>query len=151
MDKIEIRKTPQTLLETKLQCKCSGQKIMRGEDVVTSRIAQRWFQKFKNSENELQDQPRSGKPTTLNSAMLRKSVESNPSTSSRRLSAELGVTQRTVARYLKAIGKVNKRCRELSHDLTENQVNRRVETCRKLLENPRNDRFIRQIVTSDEK
>jgi len=37
------------------------------------------------------------------------------------------------------------------HDLTENQANRCVETCRKLLENPRDDRFIRQIVTSDEK
>jgi len=67
------------------------------------------------------------------------------------LSAKLGVAQRTVVRHLKAIGKVNKRCREVPHDLTENQANRRVETYRTLLENPRDDRFIRQIVTSDEK
>jgi len=71
-------------------------------------------------ENELQNQSRSGRPVTLNSAMLRKSVESNPSTSTRRLSAELGVAQRTVVRHLKAIGKVNKRCREVPHDLTKN-------------------------------
>ena len=67
------------------------------------------------------------------------------------MSAKLGVAQRTVVRHLKAIGKVNKRCREVPHDLTENQANRRVETYRTLLENPRDDRFIRQIVTSDEK
>ena len=63
---------------------------LEGEDVVTSCIAQRWFQKFKNGENELQDQLRFGIPATLNCAMLRKSVESTQSTSTRRLSAELG-------------------------------------------------------------
>jgi histone-lysine N-methyltransferase SETMAR len=87
----------------------------------------------------------------MDSAMICKSVDSNPSTSTRRLSAELGVAQTTVVRHLKAIGKVNKRCREVPHDLTEKQANRRIETCRKLLENPRDDRFIRRIVTSDEK
>ena len=51
---------------------------VEGEDVVTSHIAQRWFQKFKNGENELQDQPRSKRPATLNSPMLRKSVKNNP-------------------------------------------------------------------------
>jgi len=100
---------------------------------------------------KLQDQPRSRRPVTLNSTMLRKSVESNPSKRTRRLSAELDVAQITVVRHLKAIGKVNKRCREVPHDLTENQANRRVETCRNLLEDPRDDRFIYQIVTSDEK
>ena len=43
---------------------------LEGDDVVTSHIAQRWFQKFKNGENELQHQPRSGRPATLNSTML---------------------------------------------------------------------------------
>ena len=39
----------------------------------------------------------------------------------------------------------------MPHDLTKKQANRRIETCRKLLENPRDERFIRRIVTSDEK
>ena len=124
---------------------------MEGEYVFTSRQAQRWFQIFKNCENELQDQPRSGLSATFNSKMLCKSVESNPSTSTRILSARLGVSQRTVVRHLKAISKVNKRCKEVPHDLNENQANRRVETCRKLLENPRDNRLIPQFVTSDEK
>ena len=75
--------------------------------------------------------------------MLRKSVESNSLTNTQRLSAELGVAQWTDVWHLKAIGKVNKRWKEVPHDLTKNQANRRVETCRKLLENPRDDRFIR--------
>jgi len=82
----------------------------------------------------------------LNSAMLSKSVESNPSTSTRGLSVELGTIQGTVVRHLIAIGEVNKRCREVPHDLTEKQENRCVETCRKLFENPRDYRFICQIV-----
>jgi len=51
----------------------------------------------------------------------------------RRLSEELDISQRTVIRYLNTIGKVNRRCREVPRDLTENQTQNHVETCRKLL------------------
>lgn len=50
-----------------------------------------------------------------------------------------------------ALEKVNKSCREVPHDLTEIQAQNRVNVCKKLLENPRDDRFIRRIVTCDEK
>ena len=55
----------------------------------------------------------------MDSAMICKSVDSNPSTRTQRLSAELGVAQTTVVRHLKAMGKVNKPCREVPHDLTK--------------------------------
>jgi len=98
MNKIEIWTLLKHYWKQNYIASAAARKIceVEGEDVVTSRIAQRWFQKFKNGENKLQDQPRSGRPATFNFAMLRKSAESNPSTSTRRLSAELGVAQRTV-------------------------------------------------------
>ena len=105
MDKIEIWTLLKHYWKQNYNASAAARKIceVEGEDVVISRIAQRWFQKFKNGENELQDQPRSGRPMTLNSAMLHKSVENNPSTITRGLSAELGVAQRTVVRHLKVI------------------------------------------------
>lgn len=153
MEKIEIRTLLKHYWKQNFNASAAARKIceVEGKDVVTTRIAQTWFKKFNIGENELQDKPRSGRPVTMNCEMLRKSVEGNPSTSTRRLSAELDVAQRTVVRHLKTIGKVNKRCREVPHDLTENQAKRRLDTCRKLLENPHDARFIRQIVTSDEK
>ena len=106
---------------------------------------------FNKGQNELHGQPRSGRPVTMNSVLLRKSVVGNSSTSTWKLSAELCAAQRTVIRHLKAIGKVNQHCREINNDLTENQSNWRIETCRKLLENHRDEHFILQVVTSDEK
>lgn len=52
---------------------------------------------------------------------------------------------------LHALGKVYKLYREMPYYLTEAQTQHRVETCQKLLENPRVKRFIRRIVTCDEK
>lgn len=153
MDKIEIRTLLRHYWKQAFRASAAAKKIcqVEGEDVVSTRVAQMWFKKFNDGERDLQDRPRSGRPIKMNCERLRQSVEDKPSTSTRRLSDELDVSQRTVVRHLKAIGKVNRRCREVPHDLTENQAKRRIETCTKLLENPRDYRFLRQIVTSDEK
>ena len=88
----------------------------------------------------------------MHSGAILNAVETNPSTSTRRLSDKLGISQTSVIRTLHAHGKVNKCCREVPHELTENQALNRVKTCQKLLENPRDDRFIRRrIVTCYEK
>ena len=153
MEKLEIRTLLRHYWKQQFKASEAARKIceVEGENVVSLRIAQKWFKKFNEGDYDLYDQPRSGRPVTVNQEALIKAVETKPSTSTRILSAGLGIAQRTVVRHLKTIGKVNKRCREVPHDLTEIQAKRRMETCRKLLENPRDDRFIRQIVTSDEK
>lgn len=119
---------------------------MEGDDVVSERTARDWFKKFDDG-----DKSRSGRPTTVDSESIREAIEANPSTSTRRLSAELDVSQTSVIRHLHALDKVNRCCREVPHELTEIQARNRVATCRKLLENPRDDRFICRIVTCNEK
>ena len=79
----------------------------------------------------------------MNSQILRKSIKGNSSLSTQRLSAELGVAQKTVVRQQKAIDWL-----DIPHNFTENQANQRIETYRKLLESRRDYRFIRQVVTS---
>ena len=116
-------------------------------DVLSIRTAHKWFNKFNEGHTDLRDDPRSGCPITVNTEAIRKAVEAKSSTSIRRLLAELDIPQTSVFRHLHAIGKVNRRCREVPHDLTKNQR----QTCRKLLENPRDDRFIQRIVACDEK
>ena len=124
---------------------------MEEEEIVSVRTAQKWFKKFSEGHTDLRDEPRSGCPMTVNTEAIRAAVEANPSTSTRRLSAELDIPQTSVVRHLKAIGKVNRRCQEVPHDLTENQTQNRVDICRKLLQNPHDDRFIGRIVTCNEK
>jgi [histone H3]-lysine36 N-dimethyltransferase SETMAR len=124
---------------------------VEGEAIVSIRTAQKWFNRFNEGCTNFKDESRSGRPTIVDSEALLNAVEANPSTSSRRLSAELDIPQTSVVRHLHTLGKINKRCREVPHDLTEIQAQNRVNACRKLLENPLDDRFIRQIVTCDEK
>ena len=124
---------------------------VEGERTVSVCTAQKWFKRFNEGHTNLNDEPRSGRPKTVDSEALLNAVEATPSTSIRRLSAELCIPQTSVFRHLHVLGKINKSCREVPHDLTEIQAQNRVNACRKLLENPRDDRFIRQIVTCDEK
>jgi hypothetical protein len=54
-------------------------------------------------------------------------------------------------RHLTALEKIYKSCRIVPHELTAEQTQRRVEFCRKLLQLPKDHRFIKRIVTCDEK
>jgi transposase len=123
---------------------------VKGDDVVLDRTARIWFKKFDDGDTDLRDKSRSGRPTAVDSEEIREAIEANSSTSTRRLSAELDVPQTSVVRHLHALGKVNRCCREVLHEWTEIQARNHVTTCRKLLENPRDDRFIRRIAICDE-
>ena len=48
-------------------------------------------------------------------------------------------------------GKVIRRCREIPHELSEENAQRRVDICKELLKNPFDKRFVKRIVTCDEK
>ena len=139
----------------KQQLKASDttQKIcqIEGQGSLSVHTTRKWFKRFKEGDTSLKDKQRSGRPSTTDNEVLRELIEANPSTSTRRLSGETGVSQSTIVRHLHELGKVNRRCREVPHELNEKQAERRVEVCRQLLQNPRDERFIRRIVTCDEK
>ena len=84
--------------------------------------------------------------STMNiEALCLELVEQHPqTTSTRRLSADLGPSKSTITPgHLNKIGLVNKRCRrEVPQELTVDQQQRRVDdTCTKLLKNPTDSRF----------
>ena len=86
----------------------------------------------------------SGRQSIVNSATLLEAVENNPS-------GQLGLSKSTICRHLHFHGKVVRRCREIPHELTEEKAQWRVDICKDLLENSFNSRFIKRIVTGDEK
>lgn len=119
--------------------------------MVSTRTAQNWFKRFKEGRTSLDDSARSGRPVEVDSDALREAVNANPGTSTRRLSDELGVSHMTAARHLHRIGKVHRSCRVVPHDLSAAQAQRRVEACIQLRTNPNDERFLKRIVTGDEK
>jgi len=122
-----------------------------GDGTSDARTARRWFAKFNSGEETLEDKPRSGRPTVLDEGDLQAALDAEPSSSTRELGTELGVSHMTVWNYLKQLDFVHKKPRQDPHELTEAQAAKRVEICRQLLNNPLNDRFWKRIVTCDEK
>ena len=153
MEKIETRVILRHYWKQNFTASAAARQIcqVEGEGKVSNRTARKWFKQFSQGDTNLTDKKRSGRPKTINSEAILNAVEINPSTSTRRLTAELGIPKTSIVRHLHSLGKINKCCREVPHNLTLIQAQNRVNTCRKLLDNPCDDRFIRRIVTCDEK
>ena len=124
---------------------------VEGEDTVNTHMAQRWFKRFLEGNASLEDQPRSGRPTTIDDEALRLKVELEPSTSTRILSTEFGTSQFTINNHLGQLGFVNRHCRQVPHELTPDQARDRIDICKRLLGNPLDERHFKQIVACDEK
>jgi transposase len=123
---------------------------VEGEGAMNEHTAQRWFKRFASSNLSLEDEQRPGRPRIWDSEATKEAAE-QPSTSTRRLSDTLGPSKITIHRHLTARGKIYKRCRVILHELTVEQAQRRINFCHKLLQLSRDHRFIKRIVTSDEK
>ena len=109
------------------------------------------MKRLNEGDSDLEDSPRSGRPTVLDEGDLQVVLDVEPSSSTRELAKELSVDQKTVWNHLKQLDFVHKKSRQDPHELTEAQAAKRVEICRQLLNNPLDDPFWKRIVTSDEK
>jgi transposase len=154
LDKIELRVLIRYCWKRRLSTRDAAKEICdaEGEGTVHYTTVSRWYKRFDSGDLSLEDQPRSGRPSTLDNEDLRTALEDEPSSSSRELASVLGVSShQTVLNHLHQMDFVHKKPRQDPHELTEAQAKRRVEVCRQLLENPLDDRFWKRIVTSDEK
>lgn len=93
----------------------------KGVGAMKRSTAFHWFKKFKSGIIDLNDESRTGRPPAIDPEVVRKAVEANPITSQRRLSAELNVPKSTIHDHLHRLNKVNRRCRQIPHDLTIEQ------------------------------
>jgi histone-lysine N-methyltransferase SETMAR len=125
---------------------------VEGEDAVNERTAQRWFKWFVSGNLSLEDEQRPGQPWIWDSEATKEAAEQQPSTSTRRLSDTLGPSKSTIHRHLTALGRIYKSCRVVSHELSAEQAQRRVEFCHKLLQLLKDHHFIKRIIiTCNEK
>jgi hypothetical protein len=118
---------------------------------VNDHTAQRWFKRFASGNLSLEDEQRRERPRIWDSEATTEAAEQQPSTSTCRLSDALDPSKSTIHRHLTALEKMYKSCRIVPHELTAEQAQRRVEFCRKLLQLPKDQRFIKINATCDER
>uniref|UniRef100_A0A0N5CCE7 HTH_48 domain-containing protein n=1 Tax=Strongyloides papillosus TaxID=174720 RepID=A0A0N5CCE7_STREA len=88
-----------------------------GEDLVSHATVKRWFKKFREGSEDLENEERGRPDTVLDNDELRKAVEANPRVTIRELAGELNVSKTTVSNHLKEIGKTKELDKWVPHEL----------------------------------
>jgi histone-lysine N-methyltransferase SETMAR len=140
-DTIEVRVLLRHYRKKGLSVRKAAEEINKGKGATNKSAAGRWFQRFNVGNFDLEDKPRSGRPTKLDNDDLLAVLEDEPSLSAREVATEHGVSHTAVLTHLHQLKFVHKKPRQDPHQLTEAQANKRVEICRQLLDNPLNDRL----------
>ncbi|KAL6264123.1 hypothetical protein P5V15_004201 [Pogonomyrmex californicus] len=85
-----------------------------GENAVSHATCKRWYQKFRQGDFSLEDEPRAGRPQKIETDELQALLDINSAQTEKELAEQLGVTQQTISVRLHTIGKVRKEGRWVS-------------------------------------
>ena len=121
-----------------------------GPGTTNEHVAQRWFKKFRNGDESLEDEDGRGQPTAVDNKHLKALIEADPCKTTREVAVENEVDHSIVVCHLKQIGKSKKLDKWVPHELNDNKKNRCFEVSSTLLRN-KNNPFLEWIVTCDEK
>ena len=127
-----------------------------GEDAMSKTRVYEWHKRFKNGREEVEDDRKSGRPSTSktdeNIDRVRQLVRSDRRLTVRMIAEELGMNRETVRTILVQELGMRKVCAKMVPKLlTDDQKEHRVNVCRDLLERIRDDpEFLGQVITGDE-
>ena len=121
-----------------------------GDSALDLRTCQNWFARFKTGYFYLIDKDRCGRPVETNDSILRELLQKDPRQASRDIAIELNCSPNTVLNQLRALGKVQKTGKWVSHNLSKNNINRKLINCISLPLKQKKS-FLHKIVSGDEK
>jgi histone-lysine N-methyltransferase SETMAR len=122
-----------------------------GKGTTTRQTAHNQFKEFEKGNISFGEKPRSGRPSVVNDARLKRIVETNPHQTTMGYAQRLKVGTSSITRALKRIKKVKRRDQLVPYDLTENQKLRRVQVSEQLLQRLKTEPILDRIITCDEK
>ena len=93
-----------------------------GNCVPSEKIRQKWFQRFKSGDYDVNDKQRSNQPKKCEDTELQALLDKNSIQALQKLSAALNVTLMVVSKRLHAMGKIQKEEKWVPHELTENAI-----------------------------
>lgn len=127
-----------------------------GDSFIAERTSQKWFQRFKENQFELKDNPRSGRPSITDDDRLEDILRTDQRQTLRELAVQMNCSPQTVSNHLHSLGKVQKFGAWIPHQLTEPNKKHRLNVCASLLARYRRTQqqhrpFLSLIITGDEK
>lgn len=125
--------------------------LVFGDDALSERSCRDWFNRFFSGDRNIEDRPRSGAPSQVDSDQLLALIKADPRQSIRDLALVLGCHHSTIDRLLAKLGKVSKYGSWVPHSLSQDELDNRAEVCVQLLSRSRRMDWLDLIVTGDEK
>lgn len=120
-------------------------------DSLSLSKCEKWFARFRAGDFNLDDRPKSGRPSDFDNTVLETLIESDSRLSSREMAITLQSSHTTILRHLHQIGKINKCGIWVPHQLTPCQMLQRAAVCASLLSRLAVDPFLNRLITGDEK
>jgi len=114
-------------------------------------MCQKWFAKFRSGEMNIEDAPRSGRPVTTDVDQTTALIDSDRQIKVREIVARLKIGKSTVSEHLSKLQMIKKLDVWVPHDLTEKNRIDRISISDLLYKRNEYNRFLKRIVTSDEK
>ncbi|XP_017791461.1 PREDICTED: histone-lysine N-methyltransferase SETMAR-like [Habropoda laboriosa] len=134
--------------------RCNGVKNIQDvyhDRAPALRTVKKWFAKFSLGDFQLDDEPRSGRPSLIDDDVVVNLLQNSPRISTEEVAEELTVDRSTAFRRIKKLGYNLKLDAWVSHWLTEaNQLNR-ISAAISLLGRLDKEPFLSRLVTGDEK
>ncbi|XP_026829826.1 histone-lysine N-methyltransferase SETMAR-like [Ooceraea biroi] len=125
--------------------------VVYGDNAVSERTVREWFVKFRRGEFNVEDRPRSGRPSAVDDDQIKALITNNQHITTREIAERLKVSNSTIYEHLMRLGFVSRLDVWVPHELTERNLMDRISTCDLLLKRNENDPFFKQMITGDEK
>jgi hypothetical protein len=122
-----------------------------GNDAISYKTVLSWYKQFKQGCYNIDDVPYLRSQRKVDIDHLKQLIESDPRQTTRNIGEQLHCSHVVVAKYLNDMGKVYKYGSWVPHVLSQKQQNSRVEACMQLLTYYRTKKWIKNIITGDEK
>lgn len=130
---------------------CEKLRKVYGDKSLKQRQCQRWFKKFNEGDFDLNDAPRSGRPSEIDDDKIIALVDSNPHYTTRDMAEILKIANSSVQVHLKKLEYVSRLDVWIPHELNEVQFKARKKICDMLIKREGNNPFLNRLITGDEK
>jgi len=116
------------------------------EDVVSERVCQNWFAKFRAGDTTCEDRERSGRPLVVDNDQIKNLIKSNPHNTTREIAEIIDVSQKTVVNHLYTLGYVSRYDIWVLHNLSDKNLMDSISICDLLLKRNENCSFFKWIL-----
>ncbi|OAD62854.1 Histone-lysine N-methyltransferase SETMAR [Eufriesea mexicana] len=122
-----------------------------GNEALKERQCQNWFAKFHSGDLSLKNAQQSGRPVEVDETHIKAIIDSDRHSTTREIAEKLNVSHTCIQKKLKQLGYVKKLDLWIPRQLKEIHLTQRISICDSLLKRNEIDRFLKRLITGDEK